>query len=190
MKIRKLAQACIGKGVEVQFGHAFDHDLVVPRPRGPHPIVAPRQSPESIAVPGSRPLECHRCGFTPAAPIKTTRISADILSWRRMTSIQPACRVCAQSAVREAQAHNLVAGWWGLLIAPLLTLWFIGANAGAHRKHQQAVGVPQHRRPDSQAPASSPVTVKPVSLRPLAILTPAVLTALSALAVLLFAVTS
>jgi hypothetical protein len=119
------------------------------------------EMPLRLPVPG----ECDLCGSSPAHRIVLRRVTGLVLFWRSYRLEAEVCRVCATAMFREAQAHNMTAGWWGL-IAPLANLYAIFSNLGQHSAVQHWKP-PQARDPLVVTPLPGPVLdARRVSARP------------------------
>lgn len=70
--------------------------------------------------------ECYLCGATPAKPA-TFRGFAGFLVWVSSHTFSGSfCKSCALMLFRESQSINLVRGWWGIVIVPMV--WALFAN--------------------------------------------------------------
>lgn len=109
--------------------------------------------------------ECDLCGWSPAGHILLRRVTGLLLFWRSYRFEAELCRMCATLAFRETQAHNMTAGWWGI-VAPLANLYALLSNLGqysAAKKRQP----PTTRDPNVMTPFPAPPPYAPaVASRP------------------------
>ena len=112
--------------------------------------------------------ECDLCGFAPARPIKSYRISGTILFWRYASGTADLCRDCAGAYVTEAQAHCMTKGWWGVFAFPA-TLIALVLNWVAVWRHRKGLVAPESRDPVVVTPVSQPAHSRPLHLRPVPI---------------------
>ena len=150
------AMADLNEAWEVVKAAGEDRQRVAPQTSG-------RQDEAALRLP--LPGECDLCGSAPAHRLVLRRVTGLVLFWRSHRFEAEVCRTCATAVFREAQAHNMTAGWWGL-IAPLANLYAILSNLSQH-SNVQDWKPPQARDPLIVTPLPGPVlSARPVAARP------------------------
>jgi hypothetical protein len=124
------------------------------------------EEPDDVPSPPRFPHigECDLCGSAPAEDVKFARVTGMVIVWRWARFEAELCRTCAIGAFRDAQAHNLMAGWWGI-IAPIANTVALLMN-WARRASVMAWPAPRGRDPAVMAPLQRPIASVPVPSRP------------------------
>jgi hypothetical protein len=125
-----------------------------PAPRSSE--VEPESPPTALRLPYQG--ECDLCGCAPAGLLTLRRVTGLLLFWRWHRLTAELCRTCATNLFREVQAHNMTAGWWGV-VAPLANIYALLSNLGQHS------GVQHWSSPASRDPSVvTPIPGPPPSL--------------------------
>ncbi|MFW6041825.1 MAG: J domain-containing protein [Guyparkeria sp.] len=111
------------------------------------------------------PGECNLCGAVPAGEVSLRRVTGMLLFWRTARLEAELCRMCATVMFRETQAHNMTAGWWGV-VAPLANIYALLSNLGQNSAVNKWP-MPESRDPSVMTPLPGPPPFsRPVSSRP------------------------
>lgn len=81
---------------------------------------------------------CQACLRSPAAPLTAVKQTGMVLARRSTTLNAILCHSCGTAMFRQAQAHNLAFGWWGL-ISLVTNVFALAGNFSRYRKHR-AIG--------------------------------------------------
>lgn len=132
-------------------------------------------APDAGQNPGfaSNPGICQACLRSPAAELTAVK-QTGMLFVRESSRIQAVlCQSCGTAVYRQAQAHNIAFGWWGL-IAFLTNLFTLAGNFSRARKHRM-IGS------SADMPLRAPLNPgRPVWLRPHMIVPMALVAAIGA----------
>lgn len=124
---------------------------------------AAEEPEEALRLP--YPGECDLCGAAPAGSVSLRRVTGMLLVWRSARFEAEVCRMCATVVFHETQAHNMTAGWWGV-IAPLANIYALLSNIGQHSAVKKWP-MPAYRDPSVMSPLPGPPPFsRPVSSRP------------------------
>lgn len=83
---------------------------------------------------------CQVCRRSPAAPLSMEKQTGMVLSQRSATANVVVCHPCGTAMFRQAQAHNIAFGWWGI-IAFFANISALIGNSTRFREHR-SVGAP------------------------------------------------
>lgn len=139
---------------------AAGEDRRTSTPATPSAAGEPEEAPR-LPYPG----ECDLCGAAPAGQVSLRRVTGMLLFWRTARLDAELCRMCATLMFRESQAHNMTAGWWGV-IAPLANIYALLSNLGQNSAVKKWP-MPKSREPNVMTPLPGPPPfARPVSSRP------------------------
>lgn len=104
---------------------------------------------------------CAVCGASPAAELRTRRVTGLVFWFQIETASETLCRSCGRSRFRDIQNGTLLSGWWGVFAAPI-NLAVVAHNWMSARHHRRRLGPPESSRPGFPAlPPGRPVFARP-----------------------------
>jgi hypothetical protein len=78
---------------------------------------------------------CHACLRGPAAPLMIVKQTGMVVTRRSTTFNAVLCQPCGTAIFRQAQAHNLAFGWWGI-VSFITNFFTLAGNFSRSRKHR------------------------------------------------------